>query len=109
MIRFNVIDAPDQQFGTILNRRRVTLRLRYNPSSDSWSFDLSIDNLPVLHGQRIVIGVNLLGSYDFGIGQIFAWPAVPGSRPDRVNLPNGNVRLYHVTDDEAEAAMSEAA
>lgn len=104
MIRFQIIDAADQQFGAILNRRRVTLRLRYNPTTDRWSFDLSIDNLPVLHGKRIVTGVDLLKSFDFGIGQIFAWPAVAGAVPDRANLPNGNVRLYHVTDDEAENA-----
>ena len=108
MIRFQIIDAPDQQFGAILNGRRVTLRLRYNPSIDRWSFDLSVDNLPVLHGQRIVIGTDLLGAFSFGIGQIFAWPYVQGAQPDRVNLPNGNVRLYHVTDEEAENAAISA-
>lgn len=107
MIRFDVTDAPDQQFGAILNRRRVTIRLRYNVTSDRWSLDLSIDNLPVLHGQRVVLGVNLIDGYGFDIGQIFAWPTVGGVQPDRVNLPNGNVRLYHVTDEEAEnAALS---
>lgn len=106
MIRFEVIDAADQQFGAVLNRRRVTIRLRYNVTTDRWSFDLSIDNLPVLQGQRIVTGIDLLSSYNFDIGQIFAWPVVAGSEPDRQNLPNGNVRLYHVSDDEAEAAMA---
>ena len=107
MIRFNVIDAADQQFGAILNRRRVTIRLRYNPSTDRWSLDLSIDNLPVLHGQRVVLGVDLLGGYGFNIGQLFAWPMVEGAMPDRTNLPNGNVRLYYVSDDEAaNAAIS---
>lgn len=108
MIRFDIIDAADQQFGTVLNRRRVTIRLRYNVRTDRWSFDLSIDNLPVLHGKRITTGVDLLASFNFDIGQIFAWPVVPGSQPDRINLPNGNVRLYHVSDEEAENAAISA-
>lgn len=106
MIRFQIIDAADQQFGAVLNRRRVTLRLRYNVRTDRWSFDLSIDNLPVLHGKRIVTGVDLLASFNFGIGKLFAWSLVPGAEPNRANLPNGNVGLYHVTDDEADAAIS---
>lgn len=104
MIRFDIIDAADQQFGAILNKRRVTIRVRYNVTTDRWSFDLSVDNLPVLYGQRIVTGVDLLGAYDFGIGRLFAIPIVPGAVPDRINLPNGNVRLYHMTDDEVENA-----
>lgn len=108
MIRFEVIDAADQQFGAILNRRRVTIRLRYNVRTDRWSFDLSIDNLPVLHGQRIVTGVDMLSNFGFGIGQLFAWSAVPDAVPDRQNLPNGNVRLYHVSDEEAENAAISA-
>src|SRR5690242_12462137 len=75
MIEFKIIDAADQQFGAILNLRRVTLRLRYNPTADRWAFNLAIDDEPVLHGRRIVFGTDLLAAYDFGIGAIFAYPA----------------------------------
>jgi len=104
MIRLQVIDAADQQFGAIFNRRRVTIRLRYNVTIDRWSFDLSIDDLPVLYGRRIVTGIDLLANFNFGIGQLFAWPMVDGAEPNRENLPNGNVRLYQVNDAEVEAA-----
>lgn len=103
MKQFTVIDAADQQFGTILNNRRVTIRLRYNPTSDRWSMDLSIDDLPVLYGKRIVTGVNLLASFDFDIGKIFAVATAAGSEPDRAALPSGLVRLYHILDEEFEA------
>lgn len=105
MIVFTIVDAPDQTFGTIINNRRVTIRLRWNLLSERWSFDLSIDDLPVLTGRRIVTGIDLLAPFDFGIGAIFALAAVPGAQPGRNELPAGDVRLYHATQEEiAEAA-----
>lgn len=96
MITFKIAEHADQQFATILNGRRVTLRLRYNVTTNRWSFDLSIDDLPVLHGRRIVCGVDLLAPFDFGIGMIVAAPIKTGSEPDRASLPNGNVKLFHL-------------
>lgn len=106
MQRFEVIDSADQQFGAIINNQRVTIRLRYNPTSGCWSFDLSIDDTPVLHGRRIVLFTDLLAAFDFGIGSIFALPTRAGEVPDRQALPTGTVRLYHATQDEIEAALA---
>lgn len=106
MIEFPVIDAADQQFGAYLNRRRVTFRLRYNPTSDRWSFDLSLDDQPVLHGRRITTGVDLLAPYNLGIGRLYALAPGPNAQiePDRRALPDGLVRLYHMSDEEVEIA-----
>lgn len=102
MIMFEIADVADQQFAAILERRRVTIRLRYNVTIDRWSFDLSIDDLPRLYGRRIVLGVDLLEPFDFGIGVIFASDVTPGSQPTRNNLPAGLVRLFHTTEAEIE-------
>jgi hypothetical protein len=104
MIAFKVIDEADQQFGAILNDRRVTIRLRWNLASGRWSFDMSIDDVPVLTGRRIVTGIDLLSAFNFGVGAIFALPAVPNALPGREELPRGDVRLYHATQDEIDAA-----
>lgn len=103
MITFKIADEADQQFATVLNGRRVTIRLRYNVMTDRWSFDLSIDDLPVLHGRRIVTGIDLLEPFQFGIGMIVAAPIKQGSLPDRDDLPNGNVKLFHLMEDELAA------
>lgn len=105
MITFNIIDQADQKFSAILNNRRVTLRLRYNPTNDRWTFDLSIDDEPVLHGRKIVPGTDLLAPFNFGIGSIFAYSAT-NAKPDRNSLINGTVALYHATKDEVNAAMA---
>jgi len=97
---FRIIDAADQQFGTIINGRRVTIRLRYNPTSERWSFDLAIDDQPVLLGRRIVTGVNLLAPFNFGLGVVFAAAVTPGAVPDRQALPAGTVKLFHASDAE---------
>ena len=101
---FRIIDAADQQFGTIINGRRVTIRLRYNPTSERWSFDLAIDDQPVLLGRRIVTGVDLLAPFNFGLGVVFAAAVTPGAVPDRQALPAGTVKLFHASDEEAAAA-----
>jgi len=89
----------------VLDGRRVTIRLRYNVSTDRWNMDISIDDQPVLTGRRIVTGINLLAPFNFGIGAIFALAEKEGQLPDRNALPRGLVRLYHATAEEiAEAA-----
>ena len=106
MIEFTITDAPDQQFGAILSGRRVTMRLRYNPTSQAWSFDLAIDDLPVLQGRRVVTGIDLLEPFGFGLGALFALPVTPGAVPDRTGLPSGTVKLYHATDAEIAVALA---
>lgn len=105
MIEFTIADEADQQFATILNGRRVTIRLRYNVTTDRWSFDLAIDDEPVLHGRRIVIGVDLLKSFNLALGSLFALP-VDSTNPGRTELPRGRVRLYHATEAEIAAALA---
>ena len=105
MIVFNIADAADQQFSTILEGRRVTFRLRYNPTNDRWSFDLAIDDVPILKGRRIVTGVDLLAPFGLGIGAIFALTATAGAAPDRRAIPDGTVRIYHALQEEIDASV----
>jgi hypothetical protein len=100
---FTITDHPDQQFGTIIDGKRVTIRLRYNPVSDRWSFDLSLDDIPKLLGRRIVTGVDLLAAFNFGIGVIFAASVTSSSLPDREALPLQRVKIFHATEAEVGA------
>lgn len=106
MKELSIIDAADQQFGMVLDNRRVTIRVRYNPTSERWSFDLSVDDLPVIHGRRIVLGVDLLAPFALGLGAIFAVSTAAGDEPDRDALPAGLVRIYHASAAELEAYVA---
>lgn len=106
MIEFPIIDTADQQFGVIMNARRVTIRLRYNPTTDRWSFDLSVDDTPVLYGRRIVTGIDMLAPFNFGLGALFAIATTAGSVPDRQGLPTRLVRLYTASPEEVEDARA---
>jgi hypothetical protein len=103
MNRINIRDHADQQFGTIINGRRVTMRIRKNPTTDRCTLDLSIDDQPVLHGRKIVTGVDLLAPFDFGLGVIFAASAVSDTAPTLEALVGGSVRVFSATDAEVEA------
>ena len=105
MIRFTITKDSDQKFSTIMNGRRVTIRLWYANFNDRWSADISVDGDPVLHGRKIVSGVDLLAAFDFGIGVIFSH-SENSSEPNRDNLPNGLVKIYHATQEEVDAAIS---
>ena len=106
MIEFPILDEADQQFGAVLNNRRVTLRVRYNTTTDRWSLDVSIDNTPVLHGRRVVAGVDLLLPFSLGIGAVFAVPVKDGEVPNRAGLPGGRVKLYHASEAEIGEALA---
>lgn len=106
MIEFKIEDFPDQQFATTLEGRRVTIRLRYNITMDRWTFDLSIDDLPVLHGRVIVLGVDFLKPFHFGIGVMFAAAMTAGAQPNRAQLPNGEVKIFQASEDEINEAIS---
>jgi hypothetical protein len=103
MNRINIRDHADQQFGTIIGGRRVTMRIRKNPTTDRCTLDLSIDDQPVLHGRKIVTGVDLLAAFDFGLGVIFAASVLSGTEPTLDALVGGSVRVFSATDAEVEA------
>ena len=105
MISFNIGDHADQEFSAVLGTQRVTLRLWYNTYTDRWSLSISIDDEPILVGIRVVPGVDMLDAFNLGIGAIFAFSDT-GDDPDRDNLPNGNVKLYHATTDEINATVA---
>lgn len=105
MIEFKITTAPKQKFSVVLQGRRVTFVLWYNPRSDRWSFDLALDDEPILHGRRIVTGVDLLKPFNLGLGALIAY-SEKGLEPNRDNLPNGTVKLYHATQEEINAALA---
>lgn len=105
MLEFIIRDEPKQKFSLLLNRRRVTFTLWYNQTSDRWSFDLALDDAPVIHGRRIVTGVDLIAPYNLGIGVIFAFSETDAA-PTRDNLPLGIVKMYHTTQEEINAAVA---
>lgn len=106
MIEIQIAENPDQRFALTLGTQRVTMRVRYNTLIDRWSFDLAIDDVPVLTGRRIVIGVDLLAAFpQFDLGVLFATDNVAGSMPGRFDLPNGKVRFYQATEAEIADAI----
>lgn len=101
MREFVLNAAPDQEFTTVLNDRRCTLRFRYNVTTNRWSFDLRIGDDQVIHGRRVVTGVDLLAAFDLGIGGIFAGDFEgKGAEPGRTEIAERRIRIYHIAPDE---------
>lgn len=95
MREFIITDAADQEFTVLVAGKRCAFRFRYNTTSDRWTFDLSIQEVSVLVGRRVVLGVDLLAAFDFGIGAVFAVDyEEKGNAPDRASLPARRVRVY---------------
>lgn len=93
---FDIIDAPGQVFSTVVNSRKVTIRLRYNFESEHFAMDLGIDDTPVLTGRKVTSEVDLLQPFDFGIGAIFAADVDgKGRPPTKAAFLSGAVKLFH--------------
>lgn len=105
MISFTITESPDQQFSTIIGQKRMTIRLWYSTYSERWSMDVSIDGTPVLHGRRIVTGIDMLATFNFDIGVMFA-VSENNDPPGRTQLSEGLVKIYQATKDEVSAAMA---
>lgn len=105
MIEFKITDEADQQFSTVVNNQRVTIRLWYAVFNDRWSADISIDGEPVLHGRKIVAGSDMLAAFNFDIGVIFAH-SEKNADPGRDQLPDGLVTIYHASQEEIDASVA---
>jgi len=105
MQEFTFSADPDQKFSAVMNGKRTTLRFWWNHLNDRWSFDLYLDDAPVLNARRVVGGVDLLEPFGFDLGKLFAW-APGGDAPDRFALSDGRVRLIHMTDTEFEGLVN---
>lgn len=91
-----ILFAPSQAFTATLADRRCDFLVNYSAWENRWSFDLAIEGVPVLYGRKIVLGADLLGPFNLGIGEIVALdPSGAGAQPGRTELPDGRVRIYH--------------
>ncbi|MCO5164661.1 MAG: hypothetical protein M9939_26585 [Mesorhizobium sp.] len=94
--QLSIIDAPGQVFSTVVDGRKVTIRLRYNVQAERFAMDLAIDETDVLKGRKVVAEIDLLAPFDFGIGSIFAADVDRKWRPPTLaNFVNGAVKLFH--------------
>ena len=92
--RFKILDEADQQFETIVDGRRVTIRLRYNTQNKRWSFDLGISSAAVLSGRKLVLETDLIAPYNFGIGELICFGSNLTDEPTYENLVDGTVGFY---------------
>jgi len=107
MQQIAIANEADQQFGLVLNNTRITMRVRYSSTSDRWNYDLSIDDLPILHGRRLVSGVDLLEQFNLGLGSLVLFDVKAGTDPDRRALPDGSVGLFYIPPEMAQEIENE--
>lgn len=106
MREFTITDDAEQEFTVILNGKRCTIRLRYNVSADRWMMDLKIDEATVLSGRRLVLDVDVIAPYDFGVGVLFISALGQDTKPDRFCFSEGRVRMFSASADEVAAALA---
>lgn len=93
-----ILSIPSQEFSTVLNGYDCKFKVQYNRWNDRWSFDLTINDELKLSGRRIVTGVDLIGLFNFDIGELWAFKMNEEAEPDRTQLPDGLVRFVSVQD-----------
>lgn len=91
-----MIAAYDQSMHFVANGRTVTARLRYNVTTQRWSLDLTIDDVPVLVGQRMPVNTDALAAYQFGIGSLMLYAENDATLATYENVQSGIVQLVHI-------------
>ncbi len=96
--------APAQRFTVVMEGSTVAFVLRWLHLADVWAMDLSIDGVELIHGQRLVMFLDLLEAHNFAIGGLFCYAAEEeGRRPRREEL-GSRVQLVHLTQAELDGA-----
>lgn len=97
MNRLIFTDDPGQRYSFVMGDRKVTISFRYNLAIERFTFSLSIDEVEVLAGRRLVTNVDLLKPFSFGVGALVAYDPDGRSREATLeNLVRGDVRVAHV-------------
>lgn len=103
----SVIDAPSQELSVTIDNTRLRLRLNYSYQQDRWVMDVYRETELLLAGRKLLNGFNLVRSFGFGVGAFVVVDERPTKQdPNRINFPQGQVKLYHVPDGEKYAAMA---
>lgn len=95
---------PAQRFTAVMEGSTVAFELRWLHLADVWAMDLSIDGVDLLHGQRLVMNLDMLEAHNFNIGGLLCYAAEEaGRRPGREEL-GIRVQLVHLTQAELDGA-----
>lgn len=91
-------DAPGQKFSTVVGGTRINFEFRYNPTSERFYFDVTIDDVKVLQGRTLVENVDLFDAFPELSNQFGKFFCVDiddkGREPTLENIANGNVRVF---------------
>lgn len=109
MKTLTVTSAPYQRFRTELEDRLVEITLRYGSARDRWTFDLSEGGVPIVSGQRLVGGTDLLRGHAPRLGGLFIVPkdttGVDLIDPNGENFPR-DFEFIAATEDEVTSLAS---
>lgn len=93
---------PSQSFTCQLGNVKYFIQVRLNSRNGVWTLDLADDasREPMIVGVPIVLGVDLLGAYNFGIGSLIAVDLSATGKDATADDLGTRVSLYWVSPDE---------
>ncbi len=95
-----------QIFQVELESRPVTMTIRYGFLVDAWTFSIEEDGVPLVRGQRLVLGTELLRGHALRLGGLVLVAAFdPGIDPAEGDFDE-RVSLFHLTEEELSAAVA---
>ena len=89
-----------------LNGEIYAFKTLYNSRFGNWSFNLSKDDVELLSGISMILGSDIIGQYNLGIGVLFM-ADLETTHLDATAFDIGiRVVLVHTTEDEIENALT---
>lgn len=103
MIEIAISNDAAQIFTVTFEDEQLTFRIRHLNLPDRWNLCIERDGVPLLEGQRMVVGTDLFGSFNFKLGGLYCVDSEQtGIDPGRFDLGT-RVRLIHISEAEIAA------
>lgn len=92
---------PKQRFTIELGDQLVEISIRWSTLCEVWSMTIAKDGVDLIRGARLLVGIDLLGSHQLGLGSIIA-NAIdsPDLDPTRDDLGT-RIQLVHFAEGES--------
>lgn len=65
--------ASAYTYTVTLESESIVMRFRYMVLSDKWVMSMERDGVPILTGQRVVMGTDMLSAHNFNLGSLFVF------------------------------------
>jgi len=96
----------EQKFSMTLDEVLYDFRVSYNTRLNLWSMDISLLGVDLVNGVALVVGADIMGSYNVGPKNLFVVNTESFNEDAKEDNLGTAVRLFQLTDEEVSSVSA---